>query len=56
LPDSSLGVGFIDRVEGLEMFGFRKVFRGLSPVCPDLIYYRHRLIAYIDPAIAGCRF
>ena len=30
LPDSSLGVGFIDHVDGLEMFGFRKGFRGLD--------------------------
>jgi hypothetical protein len=30
LPDSSLGVGFVDHVDGLEMFGFRKVFRGLD--------------------------
>src|SRR4030088_2644588 len=56
LPDSSLGVGYMDHVDGLEMFGFREVFRGRSPVCPDLIYDRHRLTAYIDPAIAGCRF
>jgi len=31
VPDSSLGVvGFIDHVDGLEMFGFRNVFRGLD--------------------------
>ena len=30
LPDSSLDVGFIDHVDGLEMFDFRKSFRGLD--------------------------
>ena len=30
LSDSPLDVGFIDHVDGLELFGFRKGFRGLN--------------------------
>ena len=30
LSDSPLDVGFIDHVDGLEMFGFRKIFRGVD--------------------------
>jgi hypothetical protein len=39
LPDSFLGVGFIDHADGLEMFGFRKAFRGLDR-CGKLVRLR----------------